>query len=307
MLARVGDVFKPLKEKQILVGGHTDDAPIHTARFPSNWELSTARAVNVVHFLADTVGVDPRQADGGGLLAVPPARQRSRATTAASRSCSFRRWPRRWTAAAAGTSAKRREMKSGAAPRCSWVTDDPLYLDYHDHEWGVPEWDDRALWEKLILDGFQAGLSWITILRKRENFRRALAQFDPEKIARFGARDVTRLLGDAGIVRNRAKLEATIGNARAFLELQEENGFASFCWGFVDGKPRLNRFASSAEVPAKTDQSCALSQALAQRGFRFVGPTIVYAWMQACGLVNDHLTSCFRYGPVSRASTASSR
>jgi DNA-3-methyladenine glycosylase I len=179
--------------------------------------------------------------------------------------------------------------------RCAWVTDDPLYIDYHDHEWGVPEHDDRALWEKLILDGFQAGLSWITILRKRENFRRAFAGFAPDKVARFGARDVERLMGDAGIVRNRAKIEATIGNARAWLAIQDEGGFDRFCWQFVDGKPRDNRVATTKQIPAETAESRALSKALAARGFRFVGPTIVYAFMQACGLVNDHLTSCFRY------------
>jgi DNA-3-methyladenine glycosylase I len=181
--------------------------------------------------------------------------------------------------------------------RCAWVSDDPLYLDYHDREWGVPEWDDRALWEKLILDGFQAGLSWITILRKRESFRRAFAGFDPDKIARYGARDVTRLMGDAGIVRNRAKIEATIGNARAYLALAggPEGGFARLCWSFVGGAPKLHRFRSATQIPAASDESRALSKELARRGFRFVGPTIVYAWMQACGLVNDHLTSCFRY------------
>jgi len=180
--------------------------------------------------------------------------------------------------------------------RCRWVTDDPIYIDYHDREWGVPERDDRALWEKLILDGFQAGLSWITILRKRDAFRRAFAGFDPEKIARFGARDVTRLMGDAGIVRNRAKIEATIGNARAFLDTP---GFARWCWSFVGGAPRVNRFGPRSQIPAATDESRALSKALAARGFRFVGPTIVYAWMQACGLVNDHLTTCFRHAELS--------
>jgi DNA-3-methyladenine glycosylase I len=189
--------------------------------------------------------------------------------------------------------------------RCAWVSDDPLYLDYHDREWGVPEHDDRALWEKLILDGFQAGLSWITILRKRENFRRAFAQFDPKKISRFGARDITRLMADAGIVRNRAKIEATIGNARAWLELQDEGGFARFAWAFVDGAPRDHHFRSGKQIPAETEESRAFSKALSKRGFRFVGPTIVYAWMQACGLVNDHLTSCFRYDQVSRTSSAS--
>ena len=187
-------------------------------------------------------------------------------------------------------------------PRCRWVTDDPIYVDYHDREWGVPEWDDRALWEKLILDGFQAGLSWITILRKRESFRRAFAGFDPQKVARFGARDVERLMGDAGIVRNRAKIEATIGNARAFLALQDEGGgFARFCWSFVDGEPRKNRFSPRMKIPAETAESRALGKALGKRGFRFVGPTIVYAWMQACGLVNDHLVTCFRHDEVSGA------
>ena len=181
--------------------------------------------------------------------------------------------------------------------RCAWVSDDPLYLDYHDREWGVPERDSRALWEKLILDGFQAGLSWITILRKRENFRRAFAEFDPQKIVRFGARDVTRLMADAGIVRNRAKIEATIGNARAFLEF-DDGEFARFCWSFVDGKTRDNAIPASGKIPAETAESKALSKALQARGFRFVGPTIVYAWMQACGLVNDHLTSCFRHKEV---------
>jgi DNA-3-methyladenine glycosylase I len=190
--------------------------------------------------------------------------------------------------------------------RCAWVGDDPLYLDYHDREWGMPEGDDRALWEKLILDGFQAGLSWITILRKRDNFRSAFAGFDPQKVARFGARDVTRLMADAGIVRNRAKIDATIGNARAFLEMQETgDGFARFCWSFVDGTPRHNGFAASKQIPAETAESRALSKALQQRGFRFVGPTIVYAWMQACGLVNDHLASCFRYAQVRRTSKVS--
>jgi DNA-3-methyladenine glycosylase I len=190
-------------------------------------------------------------------------------------------------------------------PRCAWVgDDDPVYLDYHDTEWGVPERDSRALWEKLILDGFQAGLSWITILRKRDNFRRAFAGFDPHKVVRFGPKDVERLMADAGIVRNRAKIDATIGNARAYLEFPDGE-FARFCWSFVGGKPRDNAIARSAQVPAETAESRALSKALAARGFRFVGPTIVYAWMQACGLVNDHLTSCFRYDQVKRTSRAS--
>jgi DNA-3-methyladenine glycosylase I len=191
--------------------------------------------------------------------------------------------------------------------RCAWVSDDPLYVEYHDREWGVPERDDRALFEKLMLDGFQAGLSWITILRKRDAFRRAFAGFAPAKMARFGARDVARLMGDAGIVRNRAKIEAAVTNARAWLELQEREGFATFCWSFVDGKPRVNRWRASRQIPAATDESRALSKALASRGFRFVGPTIVYAWMQACGLVNDHLVSCFRFRQVSASQSLSAR
>ena len=179
--------------------------------------------------------------------------------------------------------------------RCAWVSSDPLYVDYHDREWGVPEHDDRALFEKLILDGFQAGLSWITILRKRDAFRSAFAGFDPARMARFGARDVTRLMGDAGIVRNRAKIEAAVDNARAFLALQDEGGFARFCWSFVGGAPKQNRWRAPRQIPTATDESVALSKALAKRGFRFVGPTIVYAWMQACGLVNDHLIDCFRH------------
>jgi len=181
--------------------------------------------------------------------------------------------------------------------RCFWVDDaDPIYVAYHDDEWGVPERDGRALWEKLILDGFQAGLSWITILKKRAAFRAAFAQFDPAKVARFGARDVERLMGDAGIVRNRAKIDATIGNARAYLK---EEDFATFAWSFVDGRPKQNRWRERAQVPAETDESRALSKALAKKGYKFVGPTIVYAWMQACGLVNDHTTRCFRHQTLS--------
>jgi DNA-3-methyladenine glycosylase I len=182
-----------------------------------------------------------------------------------------------------------------AKTRCPWAGGDPLYVEYHDSEWGVPERDDRALFEKLILDGFQAGLSWITILRKREAFRRAFHGFAPEKVARFSARDVERLMGDASIVRNRAKIESTIENARAYLALQKDGGFGRFVWQFVGGAPRQNRWRAAREVPAETDESRALSRALRERGFRFVGPTIVYAWMQACGLVNDHLVDCFRW------------
>ena len=192
---------------------------------------------------------------------------------------------------------KKARLHADGLTRCPWPGEDKLYVAYHDHEWGVPEFDDRALYEKLILDGFQAGLSWITILRKRDAFRSAFVGFNPEKIARFSARDVTRLMGDAGIVRNRAKIEATIGNARAFLEMPD---FAQFCWSFVGGKTKQNRLGPRSKIPAATDESRALSKALVERGFRFVGPTIVYAWMQACGLVNDHLTTCFRYAEVAR-------
>ena len=180
--------------------------------------------------------------------------------------------------------------------RCPWPGDDALYRAYHDEEWGVPEYDDRALYEKLVLDGFQAGLSWITILRKRENFRAAFKGFEPEKIARFTEKDVTRLLGDAGIIRHRGKIEAAIGSARAYLALQEEDGgFATFLWSFVDGKPRVNAWKAGDRIPAESEESIALSKALKARGFRFCGPTIVYAFMQAVGMVNDHYQHCFRH------------
>ena len=178
--------------------------------------------------------------------------------------------------------------------RCDWCGHDPLYVDYHDMEWGVPEWDSRALWEKLILDGFQAGLAWITILRKRDNFREAFQGFDPNVIAEWGEADVDRLLANAGIVRHRGKIEAAIGNARAWQKIEADGGFAPFVWSFVGGSPKQNRFASMADVPAETDESKALSKALKKAGFRFCGPTIVYAWMQACGLVNDHIDGCPR-------------
>ena len=183
--------------------------------------------------------------------------------------------------------------------RCSWPGHDPLYCDYHDTEWGVPEWDDRALWEKLILDGFQAGLSWITILKKREAFRAAFDGFDPERVARYGEADVARLLGDAGIVRSRAKIEAAIGSARAYLDMRERGeAFAPFLWDFVDGRPMQNAWASVREAPTQTPTSEAMAKALKSRGFRFCGPVIVYAFMQATGLVNDHVTSCFRWSEV---------
>src|SRR5579871_6172771 len=175
--------------------------------------------------------------------------------------------------------------------RCAWAGSDPAMLVYHDAEWGVPEYDSRALWEKLILDGFQAGLSWSIILRKREAFRKAFKNFDPEKVARFGEADVARLLNDAGIVRSRAKIEAAIGGARAFLNMRDAgDDFSEFVWSFANGKPIQNR----GPVPAKTPLSEEISKALKKRGFKFVGPVIVYAWMQAVGIVNDHAANCFR-------------
>jgi DNA-3-methyladenine glycosylase I len=180
--------------------------------------------------------------------------------------------------------------------RCPWPGDDPLYVAYHDEEWGVPEHDDRALFEKLLLDGFQAGLSWITVLRKRDNFRRAFDGFDPERIARYRPRKLESLRNDAGIVRNRQKIAAAVTNARAYLEIQREpGGFDRYLWGFVDGKPRINRWRTLAEVPAQTPESAAMSRDLMKRGFRFVGPTICYAFMQAVGMVNDHLVTCYRH------------
>jgi DNA-3-methyladenine glycosylase I len=180
--------------------------------------------------------------------------------------------------------------------RCGWVTDDPLYLRYHDEEWGVPVHDDRRLFEFLILEGAQAGLSWLTILKKRDNYRRAFARFDPKKVAAYGAAERRRLLADAGIVRNRLKIDAAIGNARAFLALQKESGsFDRFAWSFVGGQPIQNRRQSLREVPAKTAEADALSRELKRRGFRFVGPAIIYAFMQAVGMVNDHVVDCFRH------------
>jgi DNA-3-methyladenine glycosylase I len=187
-------------------------------------------------------------------------------------------------------------IATGGIARCPWPKDDALYLAYHDEEWGVPEFDDRALYEKLVLDGFQAGLSWITILRKRENFRRAFDGFAPEKIARYTPKKVERLMGDAGIVRNRAKIEGAILSARGYLEVMEKGpGFAQLLWDFVDGKPKVNRFRTMAQVPAETAISRAMSKELLQRGFKFCGPTIVYAFMQAVGMVNDHLITCHRH------------
>jgi DNA-3-methyladenine glycosylase I len=185
--------------------------------------------------------------------------------------------------------------------RCGWAGTDPLYIDYHDREWGVPVHDDRVLFEFLVLEGAQAGLSWITILRKRPAYRKAFDGFDPVKVARFDARRVARLLADPGIVRNRLKIESAIKNARAFLKVQEELGsFAKYQWGFVEGRPIQNRFASMKEVPARTPISDALSKDLKRRGFSFVGSTIIYAHMQAVGMVNDHVTTCFRRRQVNK-------
>ncbi len=180
--------------------------------------------------------------------------------------------------------------------RCAWGSSNPLMIEYHDTEWGVPLHDERRLFEFLILEGMQAGLSWSTILNKRENFQRAFAAFDVEKVARFGKRDITRLLKDAGIIRNRLKIEAAINNAQRFLEIQHEFGsFDAYIWSFVDGKPIRNGFKSLKEIPARTPLSDAISKDLIKRGFKFVGSTIVYAHMQATGMVNDHTVDCFRY------------
>ncbi len=176
--------------------------------------------------------------------------------------------------------------------RCGWAGPDEMYLAYHDTEWGVPEYDSRALWEKLILDGFQAGLAWITILRKRDNFREAFAGFDPYIIAEWGEEDVQRLLGNSGIIRHRGKIEATITNARAWIAIEAEQGFDTFMWNYMDGKPLQNSWVSLDQVPAHTPLSHEISKDLKKRGFKFCGPTIVYAWMQATGLINDHLVGC---------------
>ncbi|HXQ20118.1 MAG TPA: DNA-3-methyladenine glycosylase I [Candidatus Acidoferrales bacterium] len=183
--------------------------------------------------------------------------------------------------------------------RCGWATDDPLYIRYHDEEWGVPLHHDRRLFEFLILEGAQAGLSWITILRKRDAYRRAFARFDPKKVAAFGTEETKALLADAGIVRNRLKIAAAIQNAEAYLAVQQELGsFDTFIWSFTGGSTVQNRWKSMKEVPAETPESQAMSRALKQRGFRFVGPTICYAFMQAVGMVNDHVVTCFRHGEL---------
>jgi DNA-3-methyladenine glycosylase I len=186
--------------------------------------------------------------------------------------------------------------------RCGWAGSDPLYTAYHDEEWGAPARDDRHLFEMLVLEGAQAGLSWITILRKRENYRRAFDHFAVEKVARYGTRTVERLLRDPGIVRNRLKVEAAVANARACLDVRAAHGSLNeYLWSFVGGTPITNHWRSLKEIPPKTKESEAMSKALAERGFRFVGPTICYAFMQAVGMVNDHLVDCFRYRQVSSA------
>ena len=179
--------------------------------------------------------------------------------------------------------------------RCGWAGLEPIYVDYHDTEWGVPEYDSRALWEKLILDGFQAGLSWITILKKRDNFREAFQGFDPNEIADWSVEDVERLLGNPGIIRHRGKIEATINNARAWQKIEANEGFDAFMWRYVDGVPLQNEFATQADVPPSTRLSEQVSKDLKKEGFKFCGPTIVYAWMEACGLVNDHILTCHRH------------
>lgn len=185
--------------------------------------------------------------------------------------------------------------------RCAWVTDDPLYVQYHDTEWGVPVHDDRKLFEFILLDGMQAGLSWLTVLRKRENFRAAFDNFDAEKIAGYGESTVSQLLNDPGIIRNRLKIEAAVRNARAFLAVQEEfDRFDTYIWGFVGSKTLQNSWRTSADVPVKSLESDAMSRDLVQRGFKFVGPTICYAFMQAAGLLNDHTTDCFRHAEVAK-------
>ena len=183
--------------------------------------------------------------------------------------------------------------------RCAWGSSNPLMIEYHDTEWGVPLHDEQKLFEFLVLEGMQAGLSWSTILNKRQNFRRAFAEFDVEQVARFGKREINRLLKDAGIIRNRLKIEAVINNARQFSEVQQEFGsFDAYIWAFVDGQPIRNEFKSLQEIPARTPLSDAISKDLKQRGFKFVGSTIVYAHMQATGMVNDHTVDCFRYHQV---------
>jgi DNA-3-methyladenine glycosylase I len=185
--------------------------------------------------------------------------------------------------------------------RCFWCGQDPLYMAYHDTEWGVPEYDDRALYEKLVLDGFQAGLSWITILRKRENFRRAFSQFRPERIARYDKKKVAALIKDEGIVRNKMKIDGAVSSARAWLVMMEKGpGFSAYLWDFMDGKPLDHRIKTRRQIPAETPLSEKISKDLKEKGFKFCGPTIVYAFMQAVGMINDHLVTCHRHKALAR-------
>ena len=194
-----------------------------------------------------------------------------------------------------------KKASSNVKVRCGWAGDDDTYVSYHDREWGVPVYDDQRLFEFLVLEGAQAGLSWITILRKRVAYRKAFADFDPEKVARFNEKKIEALMQDAGIVRNRLKIESAVKNAKAFLKVQEERGsFSDYQWAFVDGKPLQNRYPSLKQIPARTPISDAFSKDLKKRGFNFVGSTIIYAHMQAVGMVNDHIDACFRQGPVSK-------
>ncbi len=190
-------------------------------------------------------------------------------------------------------------------PRCAWCLGDPLYLAYHDLEWGVPLHDDRGLFEFLVLETFQAGLSWLTILKKRDNFHRAFAGFDPQRVVRFDERDRRRLLADAGIVRNRLKVDAAIANARVFLEVQAAHGsFDRWIWSFTDGRPVVNRWRELREVPAQTPLAATISREMRRLGFRFAGPVVVYSHMQATGMVNDHLVSCYRHAEIRRLAAA---
>jgi DNA-3-methyladenine glycosylase I len=191
--------------------------------------------------------------------------------------------------------------------RCPWPGRDPVYVAYHDDEWGVPEYDDHALYEKLVLDGFQAGLSWLIILRKRENFRRAFDGFVPDKIARYTPKKIEKLMQDAGIVRNRMKIEGAVASARAYIEVMEKGpGFSALLWDFLNGTPRVNSFRTIKQVPAETAISRAMSKELSARGFKFCGPTIVYAFMQAVGMVNDHLVTCHRHAACTKLAHSSS-
>ncbi len=194
------------------------------------------------------------------------------------------------------------KLYQAAGHRCSWANPkDPIYVGYHDEEWGVPEYDPRALWEKLVLDGFQAGLSWITILKKRDNFRAAFANFDPQIVATFDEHDRVRLLQDAGIIRSRAKIDAAISGARVYLDMRDRGeDFAAFLWAFTGGKPIQNRWDHIGQVPAQTPLAVEMAKALKAKGFKFCGPVIVYAFMQAVGMVNDHVTTCFRHADVAR-------